>query len=114
MTANSFGIAINTGSVVIYKVCYAICKIIGPKCIHLPKDKSEMQKCFGEFSAKFPLLQAFGCIDGSHINKIKRPVENSQDYFSNKQYFSLNVQAVCDSKSLCHVCSKLGILSCLI
>ena len=97
MTANSFGIAINTASVVIYEVCYVICHILGPKYIHLPKDKSEMQKIVGEFEAKFGLPQAFGCIDGTHI-KIKRPVENSQDYFSYKQYFSLNVQAVCDSK----------------
>lgn len=65
--------------------------------IRLPKHKSEMQRIVGEFEAKFGLPQAFGCIDGTHI-KIKRPVENSQDYFSYKQYFSLNVQAVCDSK----------------
>ena len=80
MTANSFGIAINTASVVIYEVCYVICHILEPMYIHLPKDKSEMQKIVGEFKAKFGLPQAFGCIDGTHI-KIKRPVENSQDYF---------------------------------
>ena len=84
MTANSFGVAINTASVVIYEVCYAICQILGPMYIR-------------EFEAKFGLPQAFGCIDGTHI-KIKRPVENSQDYFSYKQYFSLGVQAVCHSK----------------
>lgn len=39
--------------------------------------------------------QAFGCIDGTHV-RIKRPVENSQDYFCYKQFFSLTVQAVCD------------------
>ena len=83
MTANSFGIAINTVSVVIYEVCYAICQILGPIYICLPKDKSEMQRIVGEFEAKFGLPQAFGCIDGTHI-KIKRPVENSQDYFSYK------------------------------
>ena len=69
MTANSFGIALNTASVVIYEVCYTIC--------HIP--------------------QAFGCMDGTHIKK-KRPVENSQDYFSYKPYFSLIVQAICDEK----------------
>jgi hypothetical protein len=56
-----------------------------------------MQKIVGEFEVKFGLPQAFGCIDGTRI-KIKRPVENSQDYFSYKQYFPMNVQAVCDSK----------------
>ena len=78
MTANSFSIAINTASVVIYKVCYAICQILAPKYIHLPKDE-------------IWITQAFGCIDRTHI-KIKWPVENSQDYFSYKQNFSLNAQ----------------------
>ena len=40
--------------------------------------------------------QAFGCIDGTYIH-IKRPIENSQDYYNYKQFFSLNVQAVGDS-----------------
>ena len=43
------------------------------------------------------MVQAFGCIDGTHI-LIKSPNENSQDYFCYKQFFSLNVQAVCDYK----------------
>ena len=43
------------------------------------------------------MIQAFGCVDGTHI-PIKSPNENSQDYFCYKQFFSLNVQAVCDYK----------------
>lgn len=43
------------------------------------------------------MIQAMGCIDGTHI-PIKRPIENSQDYFCYKQFYSLNVQAVCDYK----------------
>ena len=34
---------------------------------------------------------------GTHV-QIKRPIENSQDYFSYKQYFSLNIQAICNAK----------------
>ena len=41
--------------------------------------------------------QAFGSIDGKSIH-IKRPEENSQDYYNYKQLFPLNVQAVCDSE----------------
>ena len=55
----------------------------------------EMRKKVAEFEVKYGLVQAFGCIDGTHI-PIKRPTINSQDYFSYKMYFSLNVQAVCD------------------
>lgn len=40
-------------------------------------------------------MQQFGCVDGTHV-PIRRPVVNSQDYFCQKQYFSLNIQAACD------------------
>ena len=43
--------------------------------------------------------QAFGCIDGTHI-PIKRPIKNSQDYFSYKGFFSLNAQAICDYRGV--------------
>ena len=43
------------------------------------------------------MIQAFGCINGTHV-PLKAPQKNSQDYFNYKQFFSLNVQAVCDSK----------------
>ena len=43
------------------------------------------------------MIQDFECIDGTHIS-LKRPFVNSQDYFNYKQYFLLNVQAICGSK----------------
>ena len=43
------------------------------------------------------MLQGIRCIDGTHIY-IKLPIENSQDCCNYKQLFSLNVQAVCDSR----------------
>ena len=50
-----------------------------------------------QFVLTFGMLQAYGCIDGTHI-PIKTPNENLRDYFNYKQFFSLNVQAVCDYK----------------
>ena len=50
-----------------------------------------------QFELKIGMLKACGCIDVTHI-PIKTPNENSQDYFNYKQFFSLNVQAVCDYK----------------
>ncbi|KAK6178070.1 hypothetical protein SNE40_012903 [Patella caerulea] len=58
-----------------------------------------MQVKTAAFEVKFGMTQAFGCVDGTHI-AIKRPVENSQDYFCHKNFFSVNVQAVCDSSGL--------------
>ncbi|CAB4035871.1 Hypothetical predicted protein, partial [Paramuricea clavata] len=99
MTANTFGIAINTASVIIAEVCMAISKNLGPKYIHMLRNHEVMRNKVSEFETKFGMIQAMGCIDGTHI-PIKRPVENSQDYFCYKQFNSLNVQAVCECKGL--------------
>ena len=81
---NTFEIHQCTVSKTIVQVCQAIDAILGPD---LPRS---------EFELKFGMAQASGCIDGIHIH-IKRHIENSQSYYF-KQFFSLNVQAVCDSR----------------
>ena len=97
MTANTFGVHQCTVSKTIVEVCTAINTHLGPKYLHLPSDVDEMRRKVSEFELKFGMTQAFGCIDGTHV-PLKRPQNNSQDYFNYKQFFSLNVQAVCDSK----------------
>ena len=99
MTTNTFGIAVNTVSSVIYEVCYAICKYLGSKHIHSPSDEDEIRQKVSEFETKYGMLQAFGCIDATHI-PIKCPNENSQDYYCYKQFYSLNVLAVCDYRGM--------------
>lgn len=96
MTANSFGIAVNSASAAVSEVCQAISNYLGPKYLHLPKDEESMRVKVAEFEATFGMTQAFRCIDGTHI--IECPSENSQDFFCYKQFFSLSVQAVCDYK----------------
>lgn len=54
-----------------------------------------MRQKVSEFEAKFGIVQAFGCIDGTHV-PIKRPVKDPQDYYCYKGFYSLNIQAVCD------------------
>ena len=97
MTANSFGIHQCTVSKTVAEVCKAINTVLGPKYIHLPNSQDEMREKVSEFELRFGMIQAFGCIDGTHV-ALKRPPANSQDYFNYKQFFSLNIQAVCDSK----------------
>ena len=58
-----------------------------------------MRKKILEFEVMFGMPQGFGCIDGTHI-PILRPIDNSQDYFCYKMFFSLNVQAICDYRGL--------------
>ena len=43
------------------------------------------------------MTQVFSCNDGTHV-PIQCPIENSQDFFCYKQFYSINVQAVCDYK----------------
>ena len=95
MTANTFGIHQCTVSKVVFEVCEAITTHLGPEYIHLPRTAEEMQRKVSEFELRFGLIQAFGCIDGTHV-PIKTPSTDSHDYFCYKQYYSLNVQAVCD------------------
>nr|XP_047144638.1 protein ALP1-like [Hydra vulgaris] len=56
-----------------------------------------MREKIFEFESKFGMIQAHGCVDGSHI-PIVCPANPSQDYFCYKQYYSMQVQAVCDYK----------------
>ena len=99
MTANTFGIAICTTSAILMQVCNAIVKHIGPNYLKFPKDSDEIQKKVSEFETKFGMMQAFGCIDGTHI-PIICPDSNSHDYYCYKQFHSLNVQAVCDYRGV--------------
>lgn len=95
MTANMFGIHQCTVSKVVLEVCDAITKHLGPEHIHLPRTSEEMHRKVSQFELNFGMIQAFGCIDGSHV-PIKTPSTDYDDYFCYKQYYSLNVQAVCD------------------
>lgn len=97
MTANTFGIHQCTVSKVVDEVCTAISNHLGPKYIFLPKTSQEMREKVSEFELKFGMIQAF--VDGTHI-PIKSPKGNSQDYFCYKQFYSLNVQAVCDYRGM--------------
>ena len=99
MTANTFGIHQCTVSKTLREVCSAVSKHLSPEYLHLPSTKEEMYSKVAEFETKFGMVQAFGCIDGTHI-PIRRPVTDSQDYINYKQFYSLNVQAVCDCRGI--------------
>ena len=87
MTANTFGIHQSTTSKVIMEVSEAIVTHLVRKYITVPKTREERTSKVSQFDLKFGMLQAYGCIDGTHI-PIKTPNENSQDYF-NYNFFRL-------------------------
>ena len=81
----------------INEVCNATILYTGPKYLHLPKTNQEMKEKISEFEIKFGMIQAFECIDGTHI-PIACSSEHSHDYFCFKQFHSITVQPVCHYK----------------
>ena len=69
---------------------------------------SEMRKNISEFEVMFGMHQAFGGIDSTHI-PILRPIDNLQDYFCYKMFFSLNVQAICDPEDSLWMSTVVGL-----
>ena len=99
MTANTFGVAVCTLSVVLRKVCACITRELGPRYISLPTTEEEMHQLRKSMEDKFGFPQAFACIDGTHI-PIKQPTENAHDFFSYKMKYTINVQGVCDCRGV--------------
>ena len=88
MTANAFGIARCTVSVIVRKVCDVIARVLGPKYIKLPSTEQQMKDIVKGMEDKYGFPQAFGCVGGTHI-AINQPTENPHDYFSYKQKYTL-------------------------
>ena len=96
MTANVFGIARCTVGQVVQEICTILTKKISSDLIKFPETKEEVSTTMSGFLQRFGFPQVIGCIDGTHI-PIKQPKENVHDYFSYKQIYSINCQAICDS-----------------
>ena len=95
MTANSFGVAVPTVSVVIRRVCYSVSEHLLPKYIHFPQDEPSLERLIAGWEQKTGFPMVVGAVDGTHI-PIMQPYRNSQDYYSYKMKYTINVQGVCD------------------
>ena len=93
MAPNGLEIATNTASVVINDAFKTIALYLGPKYLHLPEANQGMKEKSSKFKTKFGEIQAFECIDGTHI-PIVCPSKHSHDYFCYKQFHSLIAEAV--------------------
>ena len=96
-TANAFGIANNTVSMIIRRVTKAISNHLADKYIKLPRTEEEVNESCSLFFKKRGFPQCLGAIYGTNI-AIKRPSENSTDHINRKGRYFLNIQAVADHK----------------
>ena len=94
-TANSFGLSRSSVSIIIRRVCCAICNHLGPRYIRLPQTADEVKEKTENFLKTFHFPQCLGAVDGTHVN-IKQPSSNATDFINRKGRYSLNVQACCD------------------
>ena len=82
---------------VVHRVSSDICRCKG-KVISFPAASmlGDIGRGFGQLAQHDAFNNAVGAIDGCHI-RIKRPRYNQYDYFNYKQFYSVQVQAICDS-----------------
>ena len=80
-TANAFGIAKNTVSMITRRATKAISNHLTGKYIKLPRTEEEVNESCSLFFEKHGFPQCLGAVDGTHI-VIKRLSENSKDYIT--------------------------------
>ncbi|XP_060563710.1 putative nuclease HARBI1 [Ruditapes philippinarum] len=96
--ADIFGVCETSVHSVIHDVSEMICVKLLPELIKWPTGKKAKETIDGfQQLAGFPGIM--GTIDGSHI-PIRTPSEFPENYINRKQYPSIVLQAVCDSKLL--------------
>ena len=95
MTANAFGVAISTATVIIKQDCTVIKEHLAPKYIQLPSDVPSLERLVAGWEQKTGFPMGFGAVDGTHI-PIMQPYLNSQDFFAYKMKYTINVQGICD------------------
>ena len=82
-TANAFGIAKSTVSMIIERVTKAVSNHLADKYIKLPRTEDKVNESCSLFFEKHGFPQCLGAADGIHV-AIKRPSENSTDYINRK------------------------------
>lgn len=86
----------------VHRVIHRVARLIWLNlklAIHFPEaeDLKEVGEGFGQLSGTPVLNCVVGAIDGCHF-RIKPPSQHRLDYLNYKGFFSINMQAICDSK----------------
>lgn len=92
----NYRVGISTARKIVQEVCRAIWSIMREECIPTPTcDMWVSIASDFERTANFP--HCLGAVDGKHI-RLTRPFDSGSMYFNYKDYFSVVLMAVVDSK----------------
>ncbi|XP_047146233.1 putative nuclease HARBI1 [Hydra vulgaris] len=95
---NLFGLGKSTVCTIVHKVCKLFVDNLLKKYIFLPSRKETIE-IMASFEKLYGFPQVVGAVDGCHI-RIKAPYKNSEDYINRKDYHSIILQGLADSKYL--------------
>ena len=93
-----FGIGESTAKVISDQFESILCRLKN-SYIRFPYTDKEVQEVMDRFEEEYHFPQIAGAIDGSHI-EIRAPPDNHEDYYNRKQFYSLVLEGVVDSKLL--------------
>lgn len=85
-----------TCSRVVNDVTDALVRLV-PEVIRFPLTVQEQDRVKAGFFQVAGFPKVLGCIDGTHINMRRPPVERPEQFVNRHQRFSMNVMAVCDA-----------------
>ncbi|XP_063913042.1 putative nuclease HARBI1 [Zophobas morio] len=95
--ADYMGMHLSTVSRIVKKVSEAIARLY-PQIIKMPRTRMELRRTQNKFFEISRCPRVIGAIDGTHI-KIESPGGEHAEVFRNrKDYFSINVQAMCNAE----------------
>ena len=94
--AHMFGVGRSTVGKIVLEVSTAISQHLTPEFVRIPSG-NELSDVVRHFEVKWGFPQCFGALDGSHI-PIVAPDESPKDYYNRKGWFSINIQALVDSR----------------
>lgn len=93
--ADRFGIAESSVVVCRNRIIDSILNNLKSKFINWPHAEV-LEQTIDKFHQRNGFPGVIGALDGTHIS-IKAPTDNPQSYINRKGYYSLQLQAVCDS-----------------
>ncbi|KAE8295650.1 hypothetical protein D5F01_LYC06585 [Larimichthys crocea] len=97
VVARVFNVPKSTVHRVVHKVANYICRNLRQKpALPQAAELAAVGQGFAQLSGSPAFTNVVGAIDGSHI-RIKPPARHRIDYLKYKGFYSINMQAVCDS-----------------